>query len=214
MTISLLISLGSLLISLLTYLYVRGTIEVYTIWKRGVCNSIMIDDGTSSPTEISSKDGYENALYRIEIANTSNQNVGLSGFRAIKSDGTQIQILTLDNLYGTYGHQGSAIRFIMDNGSGMLAHLPQNLSNTLLAKQTTVFDIVIFEPVGSNQPLSRFLTFSTIETNLIPWKNRLKTKEKKYDLVLQRGIKKSILQTAKLKFLSRVKNIFSFFKSN
>ncbi|MGK4016711.1 hypothetical protein AB0Y21_00245 [Weissella paramesenteroides] len=202
MTLSLFISIGSFLISLLTYLYVKGTVEVFTIWQRHVVKSITIDADKNEETTLTANKGTEIAVYRVEIANTSNQNIGLSGFRVVNLYDEQMQIVTLDNLYGTYGHEGSSIRFIDENGTGMLAHLPQNLSNTLNAKQTTVYDIVIFEPIEEVQPGTKFLVFSTIKTNMIPFKTKVVRKDQKYDLVSQTGLKKSIILTIKV-FLYR-----------
>lgn len=198
MNISIIISIGSLVLSFLTYLYVKGTVEVFTIWKRGIFSHIIIDDGTESPTILSASEGNEIVAYRVEISNTSNQNVGLSAFRIIDSNNKQIKMLTSDNVYGTYGHQGAAMRLMNSDGSGMIAHLPQNLSNNISAKQTTVYDIVTFESKNSSpQPFSIFLVYSTIKTNLLPWGNKIRAKENRYDLILQRGIKKSLILTLK-----------------
>lgn len=198
MNISIIISIGSLVLSFLTYLYVKGTVEVFTIWKRGIFSHIIIDDGTESPIILSAPEGNEIVAYRVEISNTSNQNVGLSAFRIIDSNNKQIKMLTSDNVYGTYGHQGAAMRLMNSDGSGMIAHLPQNLSNNISAKQTTVYDIVTFESENSSpQPFSIFLVYSTIKTNLLPWGNKIRASENRYDLILQRGIKKSLILTLK-----------------
>lgn len=198
MNISTVISIGSFILSFLTYLYVKGTVEVFTIWKRGVFNHIIVDDGSDSPTKLFASEGHEIVAYRVEISNTSNQNIGLSAFRIIDSNNKQIRMLTSDNVYGTYGHQGAAIRLMNSDGSGMIAHIPQNLSNNIAAKQTTVYDIVTFEiKKHSPQPFSIFLVYSTIKTNVLPWGTKIRAKENRYDLILQRGIKKSLILTLK-----------------
>lgn len=212
MNFSLLISIGSFLLSLLTYLYVKGTVEVFTIWQRHVTKSILIDTDDGPKPELKAPDGTQISVYRVEISNTSNQDVGLSGFRVVNANNDQMQIITLDNLYGTYGYEGSSIRFIDENGAGMLAHLPQNLSNTSHAKQTTVYDIVIFEPIGEPQPFTTFLVFSTIKTNMVPFGSKIIKKNRKYDLVLQTGIKRSVILTVKVIIIKLIKRLSHFLR--
>lgn len=205
---ALIISSGSLLISFLTFLYVRGHVAVVNIWETGYFDMLVLDTGKEETTErLTDHNTHKLILYRLDVTNTANHSVGLSDFKVTDNTGKQLNIFTKDNVHGTYGNKDCLIRMMNINGEGFVAHLPQGLTHVIGAKQTSYIDIAMLESVVNSAQGNIFVNFGIYRSKIFPWKMRVKVQKQKYDLITHREIRKSGLKTLSY-------NLNDFFKKS